>query len=192
MTLKSIDYNAGTNLELMIYPAAIKDTRGLGEILARSFYDFPDYLKWIYPLLQFTISEDLRYRLRIASPAYCCLVASTVKHHKAPTIVGTAEITLKSPGLWFDDTQYPYISNLAVKENYRRQGIGSKILRQCEQIALDWGYQEIRLHVLNSNDSARQLYDYNGYQICEVESAWKQFCFDNSTRLLLKKQLHNS
>ena len=192
MTLKSIDYNADTDAELIIYPAAIKDTRELGELLACSFYDFPDYLGWMYPLLQFTISEDLRYRLRTAPPVYCCLVASSIDPQGESTIAGTAEITLRSPGFWSSNIQYPYISNLAVKKNYRRRGIGSQLLHKCEEIALDWGYQEIRLHVLDRNYSAKQLYAHNGYQICQVEPSWGQFCFDNSTRLLLKKQLEHS
>ena len=189
MTLKSIDYNADTDSQLIIYPAAIKDTRGLGELLACSFYEFPNYLGWIYPLLQFTISEDLRYRLRTASPGYCCLVASLIDPQGELAIVGTAEITLRSSGFWSNNIQYPYISNLAVKENHRRQGIGSKLLGKCEQIALDWGYQEIRLHVLERNYSAKQLYAYKGYQILQVEPGWEQFCLENSTRLLLKKKL---
>ncbi len=189
MTLKSINYNAETDSELTIYPAAIKDTRGLGEVLAYSFYDFPDYLGWIYPLLQFTISEDLRYRLRTASPVYCCLVASFNHLQGEAAIAGTAEITLRSPGFWSNNIQYPYISNLAVKEKYRRRGIGSQLLHKCEEIALDWGYQEIRLHVLNENDTAKRLYTRNNYQICQIEPSWQQFCFDNSTRLLLTKIL---
>ncbi len=189
MPLKSIDYNADTDSELIIYPAAIKDTRGLGEVLAYSFYDFPDYLGWIYPLVQFTISEDLRYRLRTASPVYCCLVASLSNLQEELAIAGTVEITLRASGFWSNNIQYPYISNLAVKEKYRRQGIGSQLLHKCEQIALYWGYQEIRLHVLERNDSAKQLYAHNGYQICQVEPSWGQFCFDNSPRLLLKKTL---
>ena len=190
MTLKSIDYNADTaDSKLIIYPAAIKDTRGLGEVLAYSFYDFPDYLRWIYPLLQFTIAEDLRYRLRTESPVYCCLVASFSNIKGESAIAGTAEITLRSSGFWSSNIQYPYISNLAVKKNYRRQGIGSQLLHKCEQIALNWGYQEICLHVLDHNYSAKQVYAHNGYQICQVEPLWKQSCFGNSTRLLLKKKL---
>ncbi|MGL5078914.1 MAG: GNAT family N-acetyltransferase [Waterburya sp.] len=200
MTLKSFDNNVDHNLQVIIHPAAIEDTRAISSVLAKSFYNFPEFASWIYPFLQFTINEDLRYRLRSHSPLYCCLVAklaqpnnqnSVIKTEQSSNliIVGTVEITLRSPALWSTHLQYPYISNLAVKKDYRRFGIGSQLLARCEQIALDWGYQETRLHVLDDNNSAKQLYKNNGYQISRTEANWGNVWFDYSPRLLLKKQI---
>jgi ribosomal protein S18 acetylase RimI-like enzyme len=110
-------------------------------------------------------------------------------HSSNLIIVGTVEITLRSPALWSNHLQYPYISNLAVNKNYRRLGIGSQLLARCEQIALDWGYQETRLHVLDDNHSAKQLYRNNGYQISRTEANWGNLWLDYSPRLLLKKQI---
>ena len=188
--MKSINHHAeSNNFELTIRPAKFADTREMSLILARSFYNFADYLAWMYPVLQFTICEDLRYRLRSAAPLYCCLVAVYTHHEAGLIVAGTAEITLRTPSFWSSNIQYPYISNLAVKENYRRQGIGSKLLAKCEQIALDWGYRETRLHVLDKNNSARELYNQNGYEICRIEPNWGQFLLDYSPRLLMKKRL---
>lgn len=189
MLFQPIDNNAQIDSQLIIRPAKLTDTGELSKILASSFYHFPDYLGWIYPCLQFTISEDLRYRLRSASPLYCCLVASFPLHNGQEAIAGTVEIALRSPSFWSNNLQYPYISNLAVKANYRRRGVGSKLLVKCEQIALDWGYRETRLHVLDNNNSAKQLYNRNGYQICQIEPNWGLFLFDYSNRLLLKKPI---
>lgn len=104
-------------------------------------------------------------------------------------IVGTIEIALRSTSLWSNHSQYPYISNLAVAQDFRRLGIGSRLLTICEQTALDWGYEETRLHVLDRNDSAKQLYCSNGYQISQIEANWGNLWFDYSPRLLLRKPI---
>lgn len=194
MVLKSVVNN---NLQSTIRPAAMDDTKAISSVLAKSFYDFPEFVGWVYPFIQFTINEDLRYRLRSHSPLYCCLVAKlaqgnqrgAMEYTTASMIVGTVEIALRSPFFWSNHIQYPYISNLAVNQDYRRLGIGSKLLARCEQIALDWGYQETRLHVLDSNDSAKQLYYNNGYQISQIEASLGNLWFDYSPRLLLTKQI---
>jgi len=197
MVLKSLDNDVNRDLKLTIQPAVIEDTREISTILAQSFYSFPEFAHWIYPLLRFTINEDLRYRLRSASPHYRCLVAKITpssdqnlnlldRLSSDSSIVGTIEIALRS-SLWSNNPQNPYISNLAVAQDYRRLGVGSQLLIACERAALDWGYTETRLHVLERNESAKQLYCKNGYQISQIEPNWGNLWFDYSPRLLLKK-----
>ena len=189
MVLKPVDRDIGYKSEITIYPATIEDTKEISEVLARSFYEFQGLTGLVYPLLQFTIREDLRYRIRSHSPLYCCLVAKLPQQNSdsdsKDTVVATAEIALRSGSFWSSD-RIPYISNLAVALDYRRLGIGSQLLSKCEQIALDWGYGETRLHVLDSNYSAKQLYCNYGYQISRVEANWGMW-FDSTPRLLLKK-----
>ena len=202
MVLKSLDHNVNSELNLTIHPATAEDTKAISAILVQCFCDFPNFAQWIYPLLQFTINEDLRHRLRSQSPLYCCFVAklalpnsqiqNILKCDSDMIIVGTIEIALRSHFWWSASPQYPYISNLAVAEDFRRLGIGSKLLAKCEQTALDWGYQETRLHVLDRNDTAKQLYCGSGYQISQIESNWGNLWFDYSPRLLLRKQIQTS
>ena len=192
MVLNPVDNNVSNKPDITIYPATIKDTKEISEVLAKSFYNFQGMTSLVYPLLQFTIREDLRYRLRSHSPFYCCLVAKLPSQQNLnldseDTVVGTAEIALRSNSFWSSD-RTPYISNLAVARDYRRLGIGSQLLGKCEQIALDWGYRETRLHVLDSNNSAKQLYCNYGYQISKIEANWGVW-FDSTPRLLLKKSV---
>lgn len=198
MVFKSLDSDVEHDLKLTIHPAVIEDTKEISAILAQSFYNFPEFAHWVYPFLRFTINEDLRYRLRSTSPHYRCLVAKMTSANynqdaqsnsdSESIIVGTIEVALRS-ALWSTSPQYPYISNLAVAQNYRRLGIASQLLTACEQAALDWGYQETQLHVLDRNESAKQLYCQNGYQISQIELNWGNLWFDYSPRLLLKKIL---
>ena len=190
MVLKSAAKNVGQNYRLIIQPAAMKDTKAISKVLAHSFYNFSDSFSWLYPFLRFTIDEDLRHRLRSQSPLYSCLVAKIVQSEgedAEQTVVGTAEIALRSLSLWMSKPQHPYISNLAVHRDFRRMGIGSQLLAKCEQIAFEWGYRETRLHVLDRNNSAKDLYYNNGYQISQIEANWSNLWFDYSPRLLLKK-----
>ncbi|MEL6928000.1 MAG: GNAT family N-acetyltransferase [Cyanobacteria bacterium J06600_6] len=189
MILKSLGHDVNRDLKLTVQTAKIEDTKEISNILAQSFYNFPEFAHWLYPFLRFTINEDLRYRLRSASPNYRCLVVKAPSlniQNQDSVIIGTIEVALRS-SLWSNHPQHPYISNLAVTEDYRRLGVGSQLLAACEQLALDWGYSEIRLHVLERNESAKQLYCKNGYQISQIEPNWGNLWFDYSPRLLLKK-----
>ena len=203
MVLKSVaNYRINENVQLIVDFAAIEDTKAISRVLAQSFYRLPEFASWIYPFLQFTISEDIRHRLRSQSPHYCCLVAkiapqnylnssnSSEVDNKELVIVGTIEIAMRSPSLWLNTPQYPYISNLAVDQKYRRLGIGKLLLARCEQAAMDWGYSETRLHVLDNNDAAKYLYHSGGYQIAQIEANWSNMWFDYSPRLLLKKEIN--
>lgn len=182
--------NADTNFQLIIRSAEFADTREISAILASSFYQLPQFIDWLYPFIRFTIGEDLRYRMRLATPNYCCLVA-LADNHEGLTLAGTVEISLRSTSWWTDSDRFPYISNLAVKRDYRRQKIASKLLARCEQIAKDWGYEEMFLHVMESNYSAKQLYDRNEYQIIQVKPSWENLLPYNSPRLLLKKTIQS-
>ena len=164
------------------------DISEIAATIVSSFYDYSGVLIWLYPLLKFTVGEDLRYRLRSGVPFYHCLVATITDKNKNSVIVGTIEVSLKV-SFWSPTPRYPYISNLAVKSLYRRQGIAKDLLAKCEQLAYSWGYSGIQLHVLENNHSAKQLYLNNGYQIIRKEPYWNGFFDSNSTRLLLRKQL---
>ena len=179
----------------IIRQAKTTDVSELAEIVVSSFYDYSGILSWLNPLLQFTVSEDLRYRLRSNLPLYQCLVATidrdlpSLPFHgrDRANIAGTVEISLRT-SFWTPRPQYPYISNLAVKNIYRRRGIARQLLNKCEQVAHSWGYNAIQLHVLERNNSAKQLYLDSGYKIIHQEPHWNGF-FEPNSRLLLRKNI---
>ncbi len=179
--------------ETIVRVAQRNDVSELATTIVACFYNFPPILSWINPLLKLTISEDLRYRLKNSPLLYCCLVAT-----KNLEIAGTVEISLQKPwwsnscaSWWTLTAQSPYISNLAVKNIYRRQGIAKKLLTQCEQVCRNWGYQEIRLHVLADNNAAQKLYLSMGYKFIPEEMSWHCLFPHYSSRLLMKKELDN-
>lgn len=174
--------------------ATAQDVTTLAEILADSFHPQTGFMRWAYPMLRLGIYEDLRHRLRSGQPHYFCLVAvatvSTVTGYREE-LVGTIEVTLRSTSSWQPhSSQYPYISNLAVRTSCRRQGVAKQLLFACERASLEWGFCELYLHVLESNHQARQLYLKAGYQLHKVEPSYSAWLLGSPKRLLLQKHLN--
>ena len=189
MSFSSTDnYQPTSPQKTIIRNAQAPDISDLAETIVYSFYNYSGIFNLLYPLLQFTVGEDLRFRLHSSSALYRCLVATITDEKSQPLIAGTVEISLKN-SFWSPHPQYPYISNLAVKNSYRRRGIARQLLEKCESIASGWGYDVVQLHVLNQNDSAKQLYLSSGYQIIKQETSWNGFFPHNSPRLLLRKKI---
>lgn len=145
----------------------------LAEILADSFHPRTGIGRWLYPLLRLGIYEDLRIRLGSTSPNSVCLVAvapASTQTGQKEYLAGTVEIALRSNPSWqHRNAQYPYISNLAVRKSCRRRGVAGQLLLGCERTALDWGFQDLYLHVLENNYQARQLYLKTGYRLHQVD-----------------------
>jgi ribosomal protein S18 acetylase RimI-like enzyme len=140
------------------------------------------------------IYQDLRSRLLSNSPNHACLVGVQKRSaRQAPAqgwVVGTVEVTLRPLSPWQSYAlKSPYISNLAVKTNCRRQGIAQRLLLACERTVREWGLQDLYLHVLDNNQPALQLYLKAGYQLQEADPLWTTYFFKRPRRLLLHKQL---
>lgn len=84
-------------------------------------------------------------------------------------------------------TGIAYISNVAVRERFRRKGIAKKLIAKAEAKARSWGCRAIALHCDISNPGATKLYTGQGFKIIKVPEAanWPQprispdvqFCF---------------
>ncbi len=150
-------------------------------------------MRWIYPFLRMGIYEDLRHRLRFASGHYVCLaaIAPFPKAGGQPkaSLVGTVEMGLRSNYWQPYGSQYPYVSNLAVRRECRRQGVAAQLLNTCERMAVDWGFSELYLHVLENNYKARRLYFKLGYRLQQVEGSWTTWLLGQPRRMLLRKPL---
>lgn len=106
------------------------------------------------------------------------------------TVVGTVEISARSQfPLGWGEPSYLYISNLAIAEPYRRQGVATALLAECERSAKRWGFTAIYLHVLEDNQAARRLYQGVGYRTESILADWFSRLFGRSRRLLMRKNL---
>ena len=194
-----------------------QDLVSLAEVLVNSFHSKEGILGLFYPLLRMGIYEDLRSRLRNNTHRYACLVAvqaatpetlNAAHLHQLASVpgmgdlfeisvkgrpIGTVELTVRSSQLWLtrQSTGYVYLSNLAVQAEYRCHGVAQQLLQACEQTALDWGFENIYLHVLENNPSARRLYRKAGYQLHEVEAGIGTWLMGQPKQLFLRKVLVN-
>jgi len=184
------------NSGFLVRIADASDLTQLADILASSFHSREGFVDWVYPVLRLGIYEDLKNRLRSKTEHYICLVAEVVSRQEnalvngLESIAGTVELALRSRFAWqLPSSDYPYLSNLAVHPEYRRQGVAQQLLSSCEQSAREWGFSEIYLHVLENNHAARQLYYQAGYRLEQVEWDWSCWLLGQPRRLFLRKQL---
>lgn len=179
---------------VIVRAARTSDLKRVAEVLTLCFHPPEGIISWVYPLLKLGVYEDLRTRLRAASPHYQSLVAChqviTSSTNKQEEIIGTVEISLRCE--WPTTRNSAYISNLAVSSHCRRQGIARKLLLKCEEIALQWGFEELYLHVLENNNVAKQLYLNSGYQLHRIDFSLSSWLFGSPRRLCLIKKLTNS
>ena len=187
---------SGGTSRFMIRTMRPQDIAELSTMLAESFHLQTNFMRWLVPIMRMGIYEDLRNRLRSTPAYYVCMVAIAPAHlpDGIEHLGGTIELTLRHTAPWsICQPRYPYLSNLAVRTECRRQGIARHLLSACERVVLDWGFQDIYLHVLESNYPARQLYLKAGYQVQETDSNWGYWLFGQPRRLFLHKHLvHHS
>jgi ribosomal protein S18 acetylase RimI-like enzyme len=59
----------------------------------------------------------------------------------------------------------PYVCNFLVAPEVRRQGLGKKLLKECEKAALSFKKDELYLHVEKRGLPALRLYKGSGYEV---------------------------
>ena len=74
-----------------------------------------------------------------------------------------------------------WISTLGVLPEFRRQGLGSRLLLTCEQ---QLPVSRVRLSVRTTNDPAIQMYTRSGYR---QHGVWKRYYSDGEDALVLEK-----
>jgi GNAT superfamily N-acetyltransferase len=163
---------------LEIRVAQLSDLWPLTDILTSSFYT--------------------QERFSTTSSFYTCLIAlmaePTTAHGSMrnldQNLIGTVEISIKTHYLSLTKAdKLPYVSNLAVHQAWRGQGIAQQLLSASEQVVLSWGFHELCLHVLEKNYPARNLYQKVGYRLYQTDLSWDRWLPWRSSRLLLHKRL---
>ncbi len=181
-----------TERQFQIRAATPADLNEVAQIITESFHSQKGIWGWAFPILRLGIHEDLRHRLALPAPHHICLVAADTTKG-AENLVGTVELGVRFSNSWTQvGRSFPYLSNLAVRPQYRRHGVASGLLQNCEKVCKEWGFQDLYLHVLENNYQARQLYFKLGYRVHKVESHWNIFFPKHSSQILLHKHLRNN
>ncbi len=187
--------------------ASSRDVGHVADILTESFYRSPDYkvnflfrcfTDLVYPLLRYGIMLDLNSRFDDKTPCYACLVATHPSNNFQA--IASLEICMRHvPAkshrefwLWSEMHQHPYIFNLAVHPQWRRRGVAKQLLLAAEQTVKQWGFSSLYMHVLESNQPARNLYDRIGYRLHHREGTISYWLLGRPRRFLLQKILGSS
>lgn len=134
--------------------------------------DFPAILSMIKELAEFEkapekVTNSVEQMNR-EKDLFRCFVAETESNE----IVGMA--------LWFF-AYYTwvgkslYLDDLYVKEQYRKNKVGTALLRKIFEVASAEGCQRVRWQVLNWNQSAIEMYRKSG---AEIDDEWLNCSFD--------------
>lgn len=87
------------------------------------------------------------------------------RHMNTGDIAGIVEAYPSNPS---------YVCNLSVDSKYRRQGLGKLLCQIVEDfLAIQWRIDSIYLHVDQSNDVARKLYESLNYQVSDNPIIYK-------------------
>jgi ribosomal protein S18 acetylase RimI-like enzyme len=75
---------------------------------------------------------------------------------------------------WRFEEKLAWIFNLHIISDFRQQGLARMLMLRAEEWAQDLGLKSIALHVLDSNSSARRLYESLAYKLVETHN---ESCF---------------
>jgi len=64
---------------------------------------------------------------------------------------------------WLIEDEF-HINNIAVHSDYRRRGIGKKLLEHVQQLALKYQVKRLFLEVSARNSIARKMYETHGFE----------------------------
>ena len=71
-----------------------------------------------------------------------------------------------------------YLHSIIVEEPYRRQGYGSKLIKECENVARNSGYTKISAIVKKNNLPSQKMFKNLGYNIKESNTKKELFILD--------------
>ena len=85
------------------------------------------------------------------------------------------------------NTVRPFLSNLSVRKDARRSGVGSALVSACEEVVMTWegGHQDIVLEVEEENAKAMTFYERLGYKSLFSNPACRRF---DTSGFLLKQE----
>ncbi|AEC09623.1 Acyl-CoA N-acyltransferases (NAT) superfamily protein [Arabidopsis thaliana] len=91
-------------------------------------------------------------------------------------------------------TGIAYVSNVAVRENFRRKGIAKRLIWKAEALAKNWGCRAIGLHCDLNNLGATKLYKDQGFRSIKIPegATWPQPKTSPDTRFTFMMKLVNN
>lgn len=184
---QAVDIFPTLSPEIDVREARLEDSWEVAETHCSSFfpeYSFPyDFLLRINRLIGMLIGGNVPQGCRRA-----CLVAVTgcssvvetflYKEYVAGilTVDTVADFLPRKGPLLQRRTGVAYLSNVAVRERFRRRGVAKKLIAKAEAQARSWSCRAIALHCDYNNTRAIDLYKSLGFKCIKVPDGanWPQ------------------
>lgn len=159
---KSLD-----SIDARIREAGAQDLKAISSILTNEFFGKFNPLEWLqtYFSLQDSFPEAQK------SGLYCTFVAY---RESSEEIIGYCEVDCR-PNSNSKAAPRPYMCNLAVKNRWKRNGIGTALIEVCEEkVANEWCQGNLHLRVRRQNSAALGLYTKMGYIVIDEDGEYEE------------------
>ncbi|KZV20560.1 hypothetical protein F511_13494 [Dorcoceras hygrometricum] len=158
-----------TSPEVVVREARIDDCWEVAETHCSSF--FP---KYTFPLdLALRVNRLLGMLFGFSAPNGCKRTFLVAVIAGILTVDTVADFLPRKGPLRQRRTGIAYISNVAVRDEYRRKGIAKRLIAKAEAEAKSWGCRSIALHCDLNNRGATTLYVSQGYKSIKVPQGAK-------------------
>ncbi|CAH9126276.1 unnamed protein product [Cuscuta epithymum] len=171
------------------------EIREVAEVQAEAFYEPAFFFNALFfHFFKAEVLSGLLYRLKNSPPQrYACLVAQRWKDMgEIKAVVGVVDVTV------FRDRNvlrhlegahdYLYISGIAVLRKFRRQKVATALLKACEMIANQWGFEYLVLMAYEEDLGAQTLYTNVGYKVVSKDPPWLTSWIGRRRRVLMVKR----
>lgn len=71
-------------------------------------------------------------------------------------------------GAWISSGEYGVIHRIAVDRNIKIKGLGTEIIKRCEEICLDKGIKNIKIDTHEDNLTMQKLLEKNNFKYCGI------------------------
>lgn len=134
-------------------------------------YDFLPNLKSLYSPWLADLLADARHLILVAEVSVnpSEKQPSEKQPPEKPELIGLLISELESEIPIYHVTQYGYIHDLWIEENYRNRGIARQMIEYTIEHYRQQGVSQIRLSTVLGNESARRLYTTCGFRISTID-----------------------
>ncbi|KAM1817932.1 hypothetical protein ACFX11_002167 [Malus domestica] len=171
------------------------EVRKAAYVQAEAFHEpvslFDDFF---FTFFQAEVLSGLVYKLRNSPPdRYACLVAeSTPETSESQELVGVADVTASRDQAVLQhlpsrSPEYLYVSSIAVLKSFRRKKIATVLLKACDALSVEWGFEYLALRAYEDDYGARQLYSNAGYRVVSSDPPWLSTWIGRKRRVLMVK-----
>jgi GNAT superfamily N-acetyltransferase len=101
---------------------------------------------------------------RLADPRMLIQVARHRPANGAPEVAGMILVTLLDEVPIYTFKEYAFVQDMAVRPEYRRQGIAQRLIADAAAWARGQGVNQLRLMVANQNPEARAAFEKAGFR----------------------------